>query len=211
MRCTVCGEELGVVHNCRGSSVAASVAALEPPPRLRFAPLYYFRQAWAIAFWNEEAIQRASRDNNALVYGLLFLSLALVVPVTANGITLTSRGIRIPYLQVGVAFLFQLGVTAFLFVLQYGLCHAVAKWKFQARGTFLGVSRALLLGSVVYLVGIVPFVGFIAAALWSTAVVMIVFEEVDGIERMQAFGLALFFGLLINGLLLYLAAMRMAE
>ena len=41
-----------------------------------------------------------------------------------------------------------------------------------------------------------PYVGTLVVALWSTAVLMRVFEEVDGLGRMKAFVLAFGVGVL---------------
>lgn len=70
-------------------------------------------------------------------------------------------------------------------VIQLGLCHLIAKWFFGATGTFAGVMRPLLLALV-----LIPFLGMLAAAIAWTAVLMMVFEEVDGIGRLQAFGIS---------------------
>jgi hypothetical protein len=77
---------------------------------------------------------------------------------------------------------------------QYGLCHLLARSWFGARGTYKGVLRPLLLGSVVTWLGVIPFVGVLVAGLWSIAVMMIVFENVEGISRLKAFGLSAVIG-----------------
>jgi hypothetical protein len=77
-----------------------------------------------------------------------------------------------------------LSVLAFV---QLGLCHLVAKWFFEAKGTFVGVMRPLLLGWFVNVLMVIPVLGSYAAAIGWTAVLTLVFEEADGIERMQAF------------------------
>jgi hypothetical protein len=49
------------------------------------------------------------------------------------------------------------------------------------------VARPLFLGWFVNVLVLIPVVGIYAAGIAWTAVLMLVFEEVDGIERMQAF------------------------
>jgi len=77
-----------------------------------------------------------------------------------------------------------MSVTA---LIQLGLCHLIAKWFFGATGTFRGVLRPLLLGWFVNGLVVIPIVGMLAAAIAWTAVLMMVFAEADGIERLQAF------------------------
>jgi len=78
---------------------------------------------------------------------------------------------------------------------QFGIAHLLARCWFSAAGTYVRILRPLLLGSVVRWLTIIPHVGAILAGLWGIAVLMIVFEEVDGIGRMQAFFLSLGVGL----------------
>ena len=51
----------------------------------------------------------------------------------------------------------------------------------------MGVMRPLVLGWFVNVLILIPVVGIYAAGIAWTAVLMLVFEEVDGIERTQAF------------------------
>jgi len=105
-----------------------------------------------------------------------------------------------------IEFLIVLG--ALLLLAQYGICHLLARWWFGARGTYVGVLRPLLLGSVVMWLAVIPYIGLIIAALWSIAVMMIVFENVDGIGRLKAFGLSAVIGLFFQALMRGLFAAR---
>ena len=98
--------------------------------------------------------------------------------------------------MVAVGALVVILFTAILALTQYGICHLLARWWFGATGSYLGVLRAILLGSIVAWVIVLPYVGTLVVALWSTAVLMRVFEEVDGIGRMKAFVLAFGVGVL---------------
>jgi hypothetical protein len=83
-----------------------------------------------------------------------------------------------------VFFWTYMGIIA---VIQIGLCHAIAKIFLGATGTLAGVMRPLFLGWFVNALILVPVVGVFAVGIAWTAVLMLVFEEVDGIARMQAF------------------------
>jgi hypothetical protein len=80
-----------------------------------------------------------------------------------------------------------MGAIAFI---QFGFCHLMARWFLGATGTFFGVMRPLLLGWFVNGLVLIPVVGALASAVAWTLVLMMVFEEVDGIGRLQAFLLA---------------------
>jgi hypothetical protein len=86
-----------------------------------------------------------------------------------------------------VGLIFGLVVMAFITFIQLGLCHLIAKWLFGGTGTFMGIMRPLLLGWFVNALILIPVVGLWPAAIAWTAVLMLVFEEVDGIGRLQAF------------------------
>ncbi len=86
---------------------------------------------------------------------------------------------------MGLSFgLLIMGIITFV---QLGLCHLIAKWFFGGTGTLVGVMRPLLLGWYVNALILIPAFGTLAAGIAWTAVLMLVFEEVDGIGRLQAF------------------------
>ena len=88
-------------------------------------------------------------------------------------------------LLLGLVFVWAyMGIIA---VIQIGLCHTIAKVFLGATGTLVGVMRPLFLGWFVNVLVLIPVVGIYAAGIAWTAVLMLVFEEVDGIGRMQAF------------------------
>jgi hypothetical protein len=76
------------------------------------------------------------------------------------------------------------------YFIQFGLCHLIAKWFFGGTGSYLDVMRPLLLGWFVNCLVLIPVAGTLAAAIGWTAVLMMVFEEVEGISRLQAFGIS---------------------
>jgi len=63
-----------------------------------------------------------------------------------------------------------------------------------------------LIGSIVLWLIPIPYIGMIVAGLWSLAVRMVVFEKVDGIERLQAFALSFGVGFIFMVLTLMLFA-----
>ena len=196
VRCDVCGQEYGVTHVCTGARLEA---ALDPrwAPVAGFAPLRYFRQAVAIARWDDAAIIAASEDRAATRYGgaIWLIGQALYL---GTGLWVGRNTIRLGVPQLVAGALVLVAFQAVLFLAQYGCCHLLARWLFGGRGTFRGIIRPMLLGSVVIWALPIPYVGPLVAGLWFLAIMMLVFENVDGIGRLKAFGLATAFGVLFT-------------
>jgi hypothetical protein len=149
MQCQVCGMNYGVSHNCSGVAPILSAEEAASVPE-GIAPIYYLRLAFNIARWDDVAIRRASRDPDALLYGVVFsmISAAIIFLVTALPRMLTREGATAGTifwgLLLGLVFVWvYMGAIAFL---QFGLCHLIARWFLGATGTFFGVMRPLLLG-----------------------------------------------------------------
>jgi hypothetical protein len=190
LRCKVCGIDYGVSHECSGLSPGMTLEEVAPPPS-EFAPFYYIRMAFDIVCWDGMSVRRASRDPNALVYGaaLSAMSAAIIFLVTALPGMLTREG-KAPeaiFLGLLLGFVFVWAYMGIIAVIQIALCHAIAKVFLGATGTLAGVARPLFLGWFVNVLVLIPVVGIYAEGIAWTAVLMLVFEEVDGIERMQAF------------------------
>jgi hypothetical protein len=190
MRCDVCGQDYGVTHNCKGAPPPITQEEAAPPPD-GLAPLYYLRLAFKIARWNDVSIRRAARDTRAGFYGLAIWAITGVVILLPTAISQVleimpwSPPAATVALVVGLVFaLVVMGIITFV---QIGLCHVIAKWFFGGTGTLLRVMRPLLLGWFVNALILIPVVGLLAAGIAWTAVLMLVFEEVDGIGRLQAF------------------------
>jgi hypothetical protein len=190
MQCPACGMNYGVSHNCSGVApiLPAEEAAAVPDP---IAPVHYLRLAFRIARGDHVAIRRASRDPQALLYGVVFsmISAAIIFLVTALPGMLARQGRNAGTifwgLLLGLLFVWvYMGAIAFLLL---GLCHLIARWFFGATGTFMEVMRPLLLGWFVNGLMLVPVIGALASAMAWTAVLMMVFLEVDGIGRLEAF------------------------
>jgi len=189
-QCSVCGQEYGLTHNCAGIAPLVAADETAPPPKLRFAPLYYLDEAFKIMSWDDAAVRRSSRDNNSLLYGFLILAVATTIPFGFLAQRSLQLGYSIPWGLMATRYPQTLAYTLAWIILQVGLSHHLARLFFDARGSYLGVLRAYMLGQLFRCLLIVPVWGGALAGLGGIAVLMIVFEEVDGIERMKAFGLA---------------------
>jgi hypothetical protein len=161
------------------------------PPPDGFAPLYYLRLAFNIVRWDEVSIRRGSRDFKAGFYGAAFWAITAMVILLFTALPQTLRTMHFsgPAMVVGlvVGLIFGLVVMGINTFIQLGLCHLIAKWFFGGTGTLMGVMRPLLLAWFVHALILIPRVGLLAAGIAWTAVLMLVFEEVDGIGRLQAF------------------------
>lgn len=200
MRCPVCGQSYGLTHNCAGIPPAQSVDEIAPPSHA-IPVVHYFLEAWRIARWDDVAIRRAAGDRSALLFGVFFWGLGALALIAAPSLPLILRGAPVNWLAFAIGLLLGTAIAGAVTLAQYAVCHFTAKWLFRATGTYLGVLRPLLLGSVVQWFFLIPIVGIFIGGLWGIAVLMFVFEEVDGIERMQAFGIAFVVGIAFQYLL----------
>jgi hypothetical protein len=193
MKCELCGQEYGLAHNCAGVAPSLTHEEAAPPPD-GFAPLYYLRLAINIVRWDDISIRRASRDSKAGFYGAFFwaVTATVILVFTALPQMLRTMNVPGPAMTIGlvVGLIFGLVIMAVITFIQLGLCHLIAKWFFGGTGTFTGIMRPLLLGWIVNVLILIPVVGLVAAGVGWTAVLMLVFEEIDGIGRLQAFFIA---------------------
>lgn len=197
MICEVCGMEYGLSHNCSGprSDAALQIAAAELTPPQNAGPAYYVEQAWKIVRWDDVAIRRNSKDSRATIFGILiWLASAYLILVvqayTVMRIQLVHASLvaRASSMILGLSFgVMLMAVVTFI---QLGLCHVIAKLIFGATGKFVEVARPLLLGWFVNCLVLIPVAGMFLAGIGWTALLMMVFEEVDGIKRLQAFGIS---------------------
>lgn len=197
MKCSVCGLEYGLSHNCPGPLSAQGQeildAGLQAPPDGGLA--YYLGEAFKIVRWDDIAIRRNAKDLRAGLYGVLIWIAAMLLVLLVTSFPELSRALaRVNLIAkviggiVGVTF--GLMVMASITFVQLGLCHLIARWFFGATGKFVELMRPLLLGWWVNCLIVIPVAGMLLAAIGWTAVLMMVFEEVDGIERLQAFGIS---------------------
>jgi hypothetical protein len=191
MKCDVCGQDFGVAHNCAGVAAAYMTPEEAAPAPKGFAPLYYLRMAFNIVCWDDVSIRRASRDFKSGIYGFFFWTASATIILIFTALPQMLKGMRfsgpVAVISLALGLIFGLIFMGIITIIQLGLCHLIAKWFFGATGTFIHVMRPLLLGWYVNVLILVPVVGLLAAGLAWTAVLMLVFEEVDGIGRLQAF------------------------
>jgi hypothetical protein len=151
--------------------------------------LFYFREAIGIARFDDAPILGASRDPGALAWRLLIWAIGslliysrfLVAPIRA-----ASKGYTVHWALPMAAIVVAFVIDAITFVVQDGLTNVQARWWFGVGGTFEGIARAMLLGSIVTWLYPIPVMGTLGVGLWMIAILMRVFEEVDGIERLKA-------------------------
>ncbi len=197
MKCDVCGLEYGLSHNCPGPLSAAGqeilAAGLEAPTNGGLG--YYLGEAFKIVRWDDIAIRRNAKDRRATLYGLLLWSVSallvlLVASLPALNRALAGANLVATVIGAVVGITFGLLIMAVLTFAQLGLCHLIAKWFFGAKGRLIEVMRPLLLGYFVNCAALIPVAGMLIAGIGWTAVLMMVFEEVDEIGRLQAFGIS---------------------
>jgi hypothetical protein len=183
MVCDVCGQEFLVRHSCPRPIPAGDTLA---PPE-GFALFYYLGEAWRIVRWDDAAIRRIKDDQRELPYGILIWCVANALPVLLIA-TYTPKLAR-QFSDFGgiLTLLYLLAYGAALGLTQMGICHLLAKWFCAGEGKFIQIIRPLLLASIVYVALAVPFFGPLLAGLAWTAVMMMVFQEVHGIEPLTAF------------------------
>ncbi len=196
MQCAVCGQDYGLTHTCTGIAPMTTPEEMAGPPRLRFAPVHYFGEAVKILCWDDAAVRRASKDNNSLLYGFLILAIAPAFPLGLLTLRDMNLGYSVPWGLIASRYLLVLLYSLIWIFLQIGLSHVLAKTLFEAKGSYVAIMRAYLLGQLFQWLTIVPIVGGMLAGVGGIAVLMLVFEEVDGIERMKAFGLAASIGVI---------------
>lgn len=147
MRCPACGEDYEITHECSAQSAAEPTAPEAPPPS-GFAPIYYLRQAMAIARLDASAVRRAAKDRNALLYGLIFWGVGLLLvagnPVDLAHILLDRRLHKIFFFSLREFFFFAKQQIVSLLAV-YGISHLLARWLFGATGTFRALLRPMTL------------------------------------------------------------------
>lgn len=211
-QCAVCGQIYGITHTCPGAIASTTLPPEKEWVRPKgFSPLYYVREAIGVARFDDGAILGASRDELAFLYGALFWLIGRLliygVPMVPY-IRAAMNGYTVNWARIEFVVAFSIVFDGFVFVVQYGLAHSLARWWFGARGSYFGILRAMLMGSIVTWLYPIPYVGRWVAGIWMIAILMRVFEEVDGIERMKAFGLSAGINILFFAILLELAAAR---
>jgi hypothetical protein len=158
-------------------------------------PLYYLRLAIKIATWDRLAMRRAADDSKAAVYGACFLLIIAQPMVAFDTQAWVARVWHIATPEVPKTTLFLIFAASFIFglvaatvivLLPIVFCHFLCKWLLRARGTLKGVLRPLLLGSIVTVLDVIPVIGDWVYGIAWTAVMVLVFREVDGVDPLYA-------------------------
>ena len=211
LTCEVCGQSYGLTHSCAGIAPKQDKTHRWNSPE-KVSLQYYLRLAMGIARLDDEAIRAAAQDKHALSYGAL-IWLGANFFVLGVGAALGTRQ-RPPnnwfvfIVSVSISLSVVVLLLAAFSLVQWLFAHILARWLFRGRGGYLEIVRAMTLGSFVTVLLAIPIVGVVVGGVWLTAIFMCVFEEVDGIERIQAFGLALVFNLLFYALTFSLLPLR---
>jgi len=179
MVCSVCGEEFLVRHSCQGPDKND----IAPPEGL--AVFHYLGEGLRIARWDNAAIWRVKDDNRALPYGILIWLVMRGFSLWALSLYSTSSRVPTPFEIFALAFWLLSDLVVML--LKLAVCHLIFKWFCAGEGRLIQIIRPMLLASVISLALAVPFVGPIVMILASVTVMMMIFQEVDGVEALTAF------------------------
>jgi len=204
MKCTTCGSEYGMTHNCAGArrEFVLPVDTPEPEPPSSapagLSPIHYLLESLRIATWNGEAILRTSRDPRSLGYGIAVCISANSVSAVLNWLFISNE--HSPVIDILVRLIFALTITAVQSLAQIGTCFLVAKWFLGGEGRFIQILRPLLLGSIVFLLAAIPYAGTYLAAIAWVCVFAMVFQVVADIESFSAYAIAIVIGLVFSEL-----------
>ena len=165
----------------------------EPAPIQVSGPVRAIRHAIGIARLDTTAMQSASRDRQALLYGAVVAGVAILPQVVAG--TFASATLASETLTPDASAILTVSAVAVIMrlvtsAISTAIMHGAANLLFGATGSYVGLLRVLWLGSIVQVIAIVPVIGGLVAGIWSLLITLIAFEEVDGIERLQALVLA---------------------
>lgn len=188
MVCAVCGMEYLTVHNCPGPPVVSVADGTAPPTG--FALFYYLREAWRIVCWDDAAIRRIAADSRVLPYGLFVWALTNLFVYGATILIMSGRVRHFVIWRLILGAIITLPVAACVGLLHIGICHLFAKWFFAGDGHFVNLLRPLLLATMVYVLAPIPIFGILLGGIAWIAVVMMVFQEVHGMEPLTAFMLS---------------------
>jgi len=186
MKCQVCGQDYGVAHQCAGVAPAPNVSDVPPPPQ-GFALGHYLGEALRIATWNDDAIRRTMNDSNAIVYGVIIYMIVVSLQLALPIFRFLTSGRFEHAMIIGASVAILILAAAVLDFLKIGICHLLSKWFAAGSGKFTQLLGPLLLGSIVYALFFIPFIGPLAAGIAWIAVFAMVFQEVHGIEPLTAF------------------------
>jgi hypothetical protein len=184
------------VHNCPGPAPASISDDTAPPSG--FALFYYLREAWRIVRWDDAAIRRIAADSRSLPYGLFVWALTNLFVYAVTILEMSGRVRQFVLWRLVLGAVITLPLAACVGLVHIGTCHLLAKWFFAGEGHFVNLVRPLLFATVVYVLAPIPIFGMLLGGIAWIAVVMMVFEEVHGMEPLTAFLLSAGVGITIR-------------
>jgi hypothetical protein len=196
MVCAVCRMEYLTVHNCPGLAPASEEEGTAPPSG--FALFYYLKEAWRIIRWDDSAIRRTAADSRVLPYGLLVWASTNLFVYAAAILEMSGRVHQFAMSRLILGAALTLPIAACIGLVHIGVCHLFARWFFAGEGHFVGLLRPLLLATMVYVLAPIPLFGMLLGGIAWIAVVMMVFQEVHGMEPLTAFLLSAGVGIAIR-------------
>jgi hypothetical protein len=116
--------------------------------------------------------------------------IGMLITFAASLIAAIGAGVAINPAATIIGMAVLLVISAVYDTIRYGLSHLIAKYLFGGTGKFISILRPISLSSILIWIAWIPVIGLIAAGIGTIAVVMLTFEEIEGIERMQAFGIS---------------------
>jgi hypothetical protein len=182
MYCEVCGQEFLVRHSCPGPDGGLAIA-----PPTGFALIHYLQGAFRIVQWDGYAISRIKDDTRELPYGIFIWSVSNVLPVLLTTLYVPRVARYFSGWGGFATLLLLLPYQAAYSLVHLGICHLLVKSFCAGTGRFIQIIRPLLLASIVMVALAMPVLGPLVAGLAWVAVMMMVFEEVHGIEPLTAF------------------------
>lgn len=196
MVCAVCRMEYLTVHNCAGPATVSVADGTAPPSG--FALFYYLREAWRIVTWDDAAIRRIAADPRSLPYGLLVWALTNLFVYAVTILEMSGRVRHFVIWRIVLGAVITLPIAALIGLVHIGTCHLFAKWFFAGEGHFVNLVRPLLFATIVYVLVPIPILGMLLGGIAWTAVAMMVFQEVHGMEPLTAFLLSAGVGVAIR-------------
>ena len=201
MRCHVCRREYFTIHECPGELYMGNVSK----PDGGFLLRYYLGEALRIFKLDNLAIRRIEHDPGSIYYSIPILYLAVILAILPDLLPIffdeSTKGagpnIATLFIVAILAFIFPILLGTYLLV-QVGILHGLIRWFFNGQGSYARVLRPFIFSSIFLIIlSVVPVVGNYIA-YWSLVIYAWIFEEVEGINRIQAIGIGILGGILLS-------------
>ncbi|MFQ5777502.1 MAG: hypothetical protein ACE5IP_05795 [Terriglobia bacterium] len=152
--------------------------------------------------FDDDAIQRVSRDRSALLHGWLFFSVGLYLQVVIEAVTANLRNVPYALEKELVDMTIALLPGALIVMAMVGLWHVVIRLVFHGSGSYWGLLRPMLLASVINWLAAVPLVGSLLG-IWSMAIGVAVCKEIEDVTAWKAIAAGFLSAIPIAFLLLF--------